>query len=93
MTIIELQTKLMQLQQNHPNLTLPFIYGKDATAESLQELYNDKVQEAIAGLREKLMKLQQKHPNLTLPFIFGKDATIEVLQKLYNDKVQEIKDN
>lgn len=93
MTIIELRTKLMQLQQNHPNLTLPFIYGKDATAESLQELYNDKVQETIAGLREKLIKLQQKHPNLTLPFIFGKDATIEVLQKLYNDKVQEIKDN
>ena len=93
MTKVELQKKLMQLQQNYPNLTLPFIYGKDATIEVLQKLYNDKVQEAIAELRTKLMKLQQKHPNLTLPFIFGKDATIEVLQKLYNDKVQEIKDN
>ena len=45
MSKIELQKKLMQLQQNHPNLTLPFIYGKDATIEVLQKLYNDKVQE------------------------------------------------
>ena len=44
MSIIELQEKLMQLQQKHPNLTLPFIYGKDATVEALQELYNDRVQ-------------------------------------------------
>ena len=44
MTKVELQKKLMQLQQKHPNLTLPFIFGKDATIEVLQKLYNDKVQ-------------------------------------------------
>ena len=44
MLLVTLQKKLMQLQQNHPNLTLPFIYSKDATVKVLQELYNDRVQ-------------------------------------------------